>query len=214
MDYEIKSRRRQRLEKKRLNLVRFSGVANPYCVTCNASDIVCLHIDRATRTITCRNCRLKRLRLTETARKKRARCFAELGYPNPTCVVCGEDDICLMEEHHFFGEGNSRLSGPLCANCHAIQSDMQCDFSVDVRRRDPDRRALVYQAAFLLGVFILLTVLGFRERTAGSASLGTALNAIGGLALMWAYWNVYADGFFAMKFGKDYDKGMSLSYPS
>jgi len=91
---------------------------------------------------------------------------------------------------------------------------MQCDFSVDVRRRDPDRRALVYQAAFLLGVFILLTVLGFRERTAGSASLGTALNAIGGLALMWAYWNVYADGFFAMKFGKDYDKGMSLSYPS
>jgi hypothetical protein len=215
MDYETRSRRRQRLEKKRLRLVKLSGEANPYCSTCKISDDRCLHIDRSTNKITCRNCSLKRVGISDEARRNREKFFAELGYPTPCCIVCRENDICVIEEQHFFGEGNSSLSGPMCANCHAIQSDMQNDFPVDLLRRDPERRSLLRQAAFLLGIFILLSVLGFRETRLGeNPSLATALISVAGLALAWAYWNYTADSHFALKFGPDYDKSIPLNAPS
>lgn len=214
MDYETLSRRRQRLEKKRLRLVRFSGEVNPCCPTCKVSDVLCLHIDRTLNQMTCRNCRLKRMSLSDSARQGRAKFFADQGYPNPQCVACAEDDIHVLEEHHFFGEGNSKLSGPFCSNCHAIQSDLQKDFPGDLLRRDSARRALPYLAMFLFGIFILLASLGMRERAGDNQSLGTALLAISSAASAWAFWTVYADGFLALKYGPDYDKGMTLRRPS
>lgn len=214
MDYETLSRRRQRLEKKRLRLARFSGEVNPYCPACKVSDVLCLHIDRTLHQITCRNCRLKRIGLSDLGQQTRKKYFADLGYSDPQCVVCTDSDIRVLEEHHFFGEGNSKLSGPLCSNCHAIQSDMQKDFPGELLRRDSARRSLPYLAMFLFGVFILLACLGMRERAGDNQSLGTALLAISSAASAWAFWTVYADGFLALKYGPDYDKGMTLRRPS
>lgn len=214
MDYETLSRRRQRQEKKRLRLVRFSDELNPYCSTCKISDILCLHINRHLKQITCRNCRLKRIGLSDPAQAKRKKYFEDLGYSDPQCIVCGERDILVLEKHHFFGEANSRLSGPLCSNCHAIQSDMQMDFPGDPLQRDSARRSLSYLAIFLFGLFILLFCLGLRERAGDNPSLGAALIAISSLASAWAFWTHYADGFLVMKYGPEYDKGMTLRRPS
>jgi hypothetical protein len=73
--------------------------------------------------------------------------FARLGFPNPSCAVCGEMRIQLLELHHIAGAANSDQVVPLCVKCHRLVSDAQEDFGLDLRRRDESRSPLLKAAA-------------------------------------------------------------------
>lgn len=41
------------------------------------------------------------------------------GKPVSRCVICGEDNSVVLEDHHIFGRANSERTELLCKNCHA-----------------------------------------------------------------------------------------------
>jgi len=216
MEYEVPSRSALRHEKNRLRLVQRSGIASPWCSNahCRETDIRYLQWSTRYNSILCANCLKKRRGLSEDARQRKRKRFEESGYSDPACAACGESDIRTLEMHHINAEANSDLCGPLCANCHTIHSDMQNDFPRDLRLRDPDRRALVLQAAFEFGVSILLSVIASREQTSGNGSLGLLLFAIVGVLITWALWNIAADEYLSRMYGPEYDQGVLARLPS
>jgi len=60
--------------------------------------------------------------------KRRRRHLLRLGFANPRCHNCGEDDVrCLQLDHMDGIEFDKRQVWPLCANCHAKRTDFQKD---------------------------------------------------------------------------------------
>lgn len=89
----------------------------------------------------------------DTRRKKRER---RLG-ANAQCILCGERtpetlirvQKSFLEEHHIAGKANdSKLTAPLCRNCHAKVHEDYRNNGVDLSA-DEDRAFLDTSVAFL-----------------------------------------------------------------
>lgn len=64
----------------------------------------------------------------ELAREKRRRKHMErLGFPDPRCLFCDEDDVRCLHLDHVAGQEFSDDVWPICANDHARRTDLQKD---------------------------------------------------------------------------------------
>lgn len=62
----------------------------------------------------------------ELARDKRRRKHLErLGFSNPSCFLCGEDDVRCLHLDHIEGREFTENQWPICANDHARRTDLQ-----------------------------------------------------------------------------------------
>ena len=60
--------------------------------------------------------------------KRRRRHIVRLGFADPRCLFCDEDDVrCLQLDHTDGIEFAKKEVWPLCANCHAKRTDRQKD---------------------------------------------------------------------------------------
>ena len=120
----------------------------------------------------------------------------------------------ILEGDHVAHAANSEFIAPLCGNHHAIKSHMAETGPVAaLRLRDPERRALVLQAAFEFGLAAILAMFavweGANEETARCIFFGVASAGL----FAWATWNLAADEYFADAYGLDYDRGVPLPVP-
>lgn len=219
MRYDIDLRREVRFERKRQRIIERSGSENPCCASCgidwSGPNICFLYWSYRLREVVCGNCSRKRRTIKESSIRAKVRKFAKRGYPNPKCVVCGENDMRCLELNHVFAEANSDLCGPKCTNCHAIFSDMQEDHGgEDIRLRDRERGGLLLQTAILIGMVILLVLLGTHEQKSGNESLGTMYISIGETLTACITFDFALHEHLSDKYGPDYDQGLTLELPS
>lgn len=194
-------------------LLRF-GTAEPRCSKCGNSDDRFLCCMKATAAILCRNCRAKSKPLSAKAAAQRARRLKEAGYYKPECVICLDSALQILELDHLAGAANSTAVEPLCANHHAIKSFMAESWPMAaLRLRDPNRSALLLQAAFELGLGAVLSMFaawdGMHEETARSVFLGIAAAVL----IAWAIWNISADAHFETVLGPGYDRAIAAEVP-
>jgi hypothetical protein len=198
------------------------GVSCPICIDCSMGDIRCLcrrigspKNDQSSSPICC-NCRCKRKNPSSIALNRKLKRYRDAGYPQPTCTICNESDLRTLELDHLAGEANSGLVGPLCANCHAMKSDDEQDRPIDLRRRDPDRSALVLQAAFDFGLAIILgayAVAAWGEDD-GQPTRAVFWGLIAAALVAWAIWDLAADEHFTNILGPGYDHAIAAPVPS
>lgn len=198
-------------------LLRF-GTDHPRCQRCKTDDhrVLCLVMapGKPSDAILCHNCRDRRGKLSPKAYAAKRRRFAQAGYPEPACVVCGEPSLQLLELDHLAGDANSPRTEPLCGNHHAIKSYWaEHGAMAALRSPDPERRALVFQAAFEFGLAAILALFalweGADEQTARAIFFGVASAGL----FAWATWNIAADKHLAAVYGVDYDRGVPLPVP-
>lgn len=198
-------------------LLRF-GTDSPQCAGCGSTgeEALCriARPGKASHAILCRNCKVKRGQVNGKASQRKARRFQEAGYFEPACVICNEPTLQILELDHLAGAANSALTEPLCGNHHAIKSHLaERGPMAALRVRDPERRALVLQAAFEFGLAAILGMFavwdGSHDQVARSIFLGAA--SIGLFA--WATWNLAADEYFAEVLGPGYDRAISAPVP-
>jgi hypothetical protein len=198
-------------------LLRF-GTDRLQCAKCKTTDerVLCRIASpgKASQTILCHNCKGKRRKLSPKASTQKARRLADVGYPDPSCVICGEPTLQILERDHVAHAANSEFIAPLCGNHHAIKSHVaETGPMAALRLRDPERRALVLQAAFEFGLAAILALFavweGANEETARAVFFGVASAGL----FAWATWNIAADEYFAGAYGLDYDRGVPLPVP-
>jgi hypothetical protein len=127
-------------------------------------------------------------------------------------VACNESDLRALEGDHLSGGANSLLIEPLCLNHHAIKSDEAEDHFPELRLRDPNRSALLKQAAFEIGLaLVLLLMASLREE---ADSMGIFFGIVAVSLFGWAAWNVKADRYFADTLGIEYDRNIYAEVPS
>jgi hypothetical protein len=107
------------------------GFPDPNCVNCGEDRIWRLVLvgiagkkqPKARRPL-CRNCNADRSHepAREPAMRER---FLVAGFPDPSCVICGERRIWCLELDHVAGQKHDTACSPLCANCHADRSFLQ-----------------------------------------------------------------------------------------
>jgi hypothetical protein len=51
--------------------------------------------------------------------------FRRAGFPDPRCVICGNDCIWRLELDHVAGQRHDETVRPLCRNCHADRTFLQ-----------------------------------------------------------------------------------------
>lgn len=185
------------------------GTDAPQCARCKSADIrhLCRVQDPHRGTlILCRNCRARRKLLSGSAAARAAQRFNAAGYAVPACVVCDELSLQLLELDHLLGAANSGVMEPLCANHHAIKSFMAEHGPVAaLRLRDPDRSALLLQAAFEFGLGAILAMWAAWDGVQGATARCIFLGVGSGLLLGWAAWNISADAYFEGVLGRGYD---------
>jgi len=192
------------------------GSDAPKCAKCGNDDrrVLCRIPQGRRSLILCRNCRARRRPITTAAAVRKTRQFAAAGYDRAACVVCGESALGLLELDHLLGAANSSRVQPLCANHHAVKSYMaEHGAAAALRLRDPERSALLLQAAFEFGLGAMLAMFaawdGVNGETARCIFLGTASM----LLLAWAAWNVSADAHFEQLLGPGYDSAILATVP-
>lgn len=198
-------------------LLRF-GTDDPRCERCKTDDVrvLCLvaRPGKASHAILCHYCRDKRGKLSPKASAAKARRFAEAGYFKPACVVCNEPALQLLELDHLDGEANSNRTEPLCGNHHAIKSYWaEHGPMAALRLRDPQRRALVVQAAFEFGLAAILALFAMWEGANEEAARAIFFGVASAGLFAWATWNLAADEYFAGAYGVDYDSAVPLPVP-
>jgi hypothetical protein len=147
------------------------------------------------------------------ARKRKQ--FCDAGFAMPMCVVCRESDLCALELDHIAGRANSTQLVALCANCHAIKSDMAEDAPMAaLRHADANRSALALQAAFELGLAAILSLFGAVELRDGEAGRVVFFGIAAAVLIAWAIWNLCADEHFTEILGPGYDKAIAAVVPS
>lgn len=212
-DYLRAMRREARITKKLLRL----RTDQPFCIYCGMTDPRCLFRsgDSFDSMLRCRNCEAERHAVSSEALEHKLARFAVDGYPNPTCVVCGESDLRALERDHLAGEANSTFVEPLCLNCHAIKSDDAEDEPMaSLRLRDPARSALALQAAFDIGLAAVLGLYGLAAGNEEGGAARAAFFALAALALVaWAIWNLSADEYLTQTLGPGYDKAINAEVP-
>jgi hypothetical protein len=188
------------------------GTDQPRCARCKTTEeaVLCRIAGpgKASGTVLCHNCRDRRGKLSPKASTEKARRFADAGYFKPACVICDEPMLQILERDHVAHKANSDLIAPLCGNHHAIKSHMaETGPMAALRLGDPERRALVLQAAFEFGLAAILAMFavweGADEQTARAVFFGLASAGL----FAWATWNLAADEHFAGAYGLDYDRG-------
>ncbi|MEO8909524.1 MAG: hypothetical protein ABI408_04780 [Gemmatimonadaceae bacterium] len=198
-------------------LLRF-GTDRPRCGSCKTTDVRVLcriaSPGKASQAILCHNCRDRRRKLSGKASAQKASRFADAGYFCPACVICDDPALQVLERDHVAHAANSDFVAPLCGNHHAIKSHIaESGAMADLRLRDPERRALVLQAAFEFGLTAILAMFavweGADEQTARCVFFGLASAGL----FAWATWNLAADSHFAVTYGHDYDRGVPLPVP-
>ncbi len=209
--YYTNNQRDTRIIKKLVKL----GTGYPVCRYCDVTDCRCLLVlgARGDETIiSCRNCRAKSKNTSEKALERKRTRFAEAGYPHPACVVCNEPDLRALDGDHLSGSANSVFIEPLCLNHHAIKSDDAEDYFPELRLRDPNRSTLLKQAAFDIGLaLVLLLIASVRDE---ADSMGIFFGIIVVSLFGWAAWNVKADRYFAQALGVGYDQHIIAEVPS
>lgn len=74
------------------------------------------------------------------------------------CVVCGEGDPIVLEEHHHFARANSKKTVLLCKNCHFKITTEQNKVSPKSRSKDASHlEKIAYQ---LISIGALLGEIG------------------------------------------------------
>lgn len=198
-------------------LLRF-GTDRPRCARCKTPDerVLCRIAapGKLSPLILCHNCKGKRGKLSPDASARKAHRFAAAGYFNPVCVICAEPMLQILEGDHVAHAANSDFIAPLCGNHHAIKSHMaETGPMAPLRSRDPERRALVVQAAFEFSLAAILAMFavweGADEETARAIFFGVASAGL----FAWATWNLAADEYFAVAYGLDYDRVVPLPVP-
>lgn len=192
------------------------GSDMPKCSKCGNDDrrVLC-YIPQGRRSqILCRNCRARRRPMTVAAAARKARQFAAAGYDRPACVVCNESALALLELDHLCGAANSSRVQPLCANHHAIKSyTAEHGAAAVLRLRDPDRSALLLQAAFEFGLGAMLAMFAAWDGVNGETARCIFLGSASVLLLAWAAWNVSADAHFEQLLGPGYDRAIPAPVP-
>jgi len=210
-DYRRQNRRDTRIIKKLVKL----GTDDPACKHCGPKDCRCLIVLGTTgeeAIISCLNCRAKQKQVSAKALERKRKLFAEAGYPHPACVVCNESDLRALDRDHLGGGANCLLIEPLCLNHHAIKSDEAEDHFPELRLRDPNRSALLKQAAFDIGLaLVLLLIASVREE---ADPMGIFFGIVAVSLFGWAAWNVKADRYFADALGIEYDRNICAEVPS
>lgn len=205
------------IEARTKKLLRF-GTDSPQCAGCGSTDEQTLcriaGPGKASHAILCRNCKAKRSELNGKASQRKALRFQEAGYFEPVCVICNEPSLQVLELDHLAGAANSDLTEPLCGNHHAIKSHLaEREPMAALRLRDPERRALVLQAAFEFGLAAILGMFavwdGSHDQMARSVFLGAASISL----FAWATWNLAADEYFVHILGTGYDRAISAQVP-
>ncbi len=202
-------RRNETSASSRAQAPAFAGYRSQ-CLDCWLQEVCCLCRSRAGE-IRCHNCRAKRKPLSLSSQRRKLALLKKLGYDGFKCLLCGETDLRVFESHHIAGQANSTLQGPLCLNCHAIQSDLQEDTLGTLRRQDPDRRPLELQAAFEFGLAAFLVVYAAAGDLEAEARV--FFTAVVVVLVAWAVWNLAADKHFVATLGSDYSRGVSVPPP-
>jgi hypothetical protein len=110
----------------------------------------------------------------EFAREARHRKNLErLGFDDPRCLFCGEDDVRCLELDHVAGRSHSDDVWPLCRNCHATRTDLQKDHPPKVA---PPKDSLEVIGRFLLGLADFFEMLIGRLREYGETLIAMATN--------------------------------------
>jgi hypothetical protein len=196
-------------------LLRF-GTDAPQCAECPSTDTrVLCRVKRPGKAdvILCRSCNAKRKSPSAKAAARKVKRFEDTGYYRVVCVVCSDPNVQVLELDHMANEANSALSEPLCANHHAIKSNMaESGPMAALRLRDPDRTALAFEAAFDFG---LATILGMMAVSDGNENASRAMFfAAVALALVaWGLWNLAADSHFKNVLGPAYDRAIPAEIP-
>jgi hypothetical protein len=210
-DYSREVRREARITRKLLRL----RTDQPFCIYCGVTDCRCLLRPDDDSMLRCQNCQAKRLPLPEDAAARRLAVFRGDGYYSPSCVVCGEDDLRALEREHLAGEANSAFVEPMCLNCHAMKSDEAEDEPwASLRLRDPERPALVLQAAFEFGLAVVLGLLAAASHDDPNEAAQAVFFGLAAAALIaWALWNLAADEHFKHVLGPGYDRAIRSDVP-
>lgn len=196
-------------------LLRF-GTDLPRCADCQRTEFGFLcRIRRPGKPdlILCRSCKAKRKPYSAEAAVKKATRFKEDGYFEPTCIICDDPNLQVLERDHLAGDANSAFVEPLCANHHGMKSDMaETGPMVALRLRDPNRTALALEAAFDLGLAFILSMMAVADGTE-NASRGVMLSAAALALVAWAVWNLAADAHFKNVLGPAYDRAIPAEIP-
>jgi hypothetical protein len=201
-------------ESRTKKLLRF-GTDNPKCADCKSPDtrILC-RIERSGERdlILCHSCKAKRKPPSAKATVRKINRFKEARYFEPTCVICSDPNVQVLELDHLAGKANSGLVEPLCANHHGIKSYMaESGPMAALRQRDPDRTALEFEAAFDFGLAAILGMLA--ADGAENASRAMLFAAVALLLVAWGLWNVAADAHFKSVLGPRYDLAIPAEIP-
>jgi hypothetical protein len=190
-------------------MLRF-GTDEPFCEDCGQDNIDMLcdvkRSGQPFKSIICNNCKERTKTPSAASQKRKAVRFQEVGYFEPACVVCHEPDLQVLELDHAFNKANSGVTEPLCANHHAVKSfSAEIEPMASLRLLDPNRRALVLQAAFQLGGSAILGMIAVWDGQQGQASRAIFLGVLATGMLLWALWDIQADQHLAAAYGDDYD---------
>jgi 5-methylcytosine-specific restriction endonuclease McrA len=94
-----------------------------------------------------------------------------LGFDEPKCLFCGEDDPFCLELDHIAGRAHDETVWPLCRNCHARRTHLQKDHPP----KGPDLRQEDEQLGrFLLGLADFFEMLIEKLRAWGSELIAKA----------------------------------------
>jgi hypothetical protein len=194
------------LEDARIRKEQRFAVDDPQCTTCGNADIGMLcQPPKDCETIACRNCKGRAKTVTEKSRKQKMRRFEKAGYFKPSCVVCGEPEIRILELDHVEHAANSMLLAPLCSNHHAIKSQSaEVGPMAQLRLRDRNRRALELQAAFEFGAAAIIGMIAVWDGANEQAQRAVILGVFSAGLILWALWNLRADAHLASRYGSDY----------
>jgi hypothetical protein len=152
----------------------------------------------------CRNCAAKRQPQTLKQAGRRRKEFEAIGYPNAACL-CGETDLRVLELNHVAGSSNSDFQVPMCKNHHAAFTVPQVELAAELLPEDQVRGPLSRQAAFEVGLALLLLLIAIllpREAGAEVETTAIFLMAASAALLAWACWNRTADQHIGVALGQ------------
>jgi hypothetical protein len=194
------------LDDARIRKEQRFGVDDPQCMRCGNAEIGMLcQPRRAYQSILCRNCKGRAKPVTDKSRQQKMRRFEMAGYSKPTCVVCGESEVQILELDHVENATNSEFLVPLCSNHHAVKSQSaEVGPMAALRLRDSNRRALELQAAFEFGAAAIIGMIAVWDGANEQVPRAVFLGVLSASLILWALWNVRADAHLVSRYGMDY----------
>jgi hypothetical protein len=101
---------------------RRAGYPDPQCECCGEKRICRLALAR--KPPICRNCLADR-RHDPTRETEMREHFLREGFPDPRCIICGEERVWRLELDHIAGQKHDDACSPLCCSCHADRTFVQ-----------------------------------------------------------------------------------------